>query len=241
MTQSISQKLAGTAKILAPNHGIKIGRYYYSADLLIRQIGEYRNVQNLEQLYVMLLRYSSLVVETLPHHREFVPSDRKYLELKKVLLDRLLPEAEEVKKKLDANEKRQIQASRPQGTLIARGQEPPNFFDFKDTRAAHPSARTNDLGPIIEITNVPLKLSTTNNNKQEQLQEPAYVSKYQARGSTSLSRHAFTVAEEELQSSNKSQQEAQQSLYPVFGVEESEMPSAPTFDMISRDKKSVVE
>ncbi|CAI0626670.1 unnamed protein product [Linum tenue] len=47
-------------------------RYYYRiADNLLRQATVYRDERNVVDLYIMLLRFSSLVSETIPFHREY--------------------------------------------------------------------------------------------------------------------------------------------------------------------------
>ncbi|CAL1397354.1 unnamed protein product [Linum trigynum] len=47
-------------------------RYYYRiADNLLRQANVYRDERNVVDLYIMLLRFSSLVSETIPFHRDY--------------------------------------------------------------------------------------------------------------------------------------------------------------------------
>ena len=48
------------------------------------QAAQYRRQANEEQLYVMLLRLVSLVVETIPQHKAFDRSDGTYQALRKV-------------------------------------------------------------------------------------------------------------------------------------------------------------
>eukprot|EP01025_Chloroclados_australasicus_P001032 TRINITY_DN10323_c0_g1_i4.p1 TRINITY_DN10323_c0_g1~~TRINITY_DN10323_c0_g1_i4.p1 ORF type:complete len:510 (+),score=65.33 TRINITY_DN10323_c0_g1_i4:175-1704(+) len=231
---SITKQLGNMVRALQPNHGLSIRRYYMSADLLIRQAQDYRRDGNLEQLYVMLLRFSSLILETIPNHREFQANDSKYRSLKVVLAKDLLSEAEEVKQKINAAEARRTMISHPQGTQIDRGHEPDDF-DFKDTHASQPTAVTDNLGQIIEIVNYPTNLDLM---KQQQLQQqlqkqqesPAYQSKYKPRGDA-LQRHALTLSEPQQQSQQqKTASGGQRSLYPAF---ESEMPSAPSFDLLT--------
>ncbi|KAL5745107.1 hypothetical protein ACOSP7_026253 [Xanthoceras sorbifolium] len=45
--------------------------YYRIADDALKQAGIYRAEKNIIDLYVMLLRFSSLVSETIPHHRDY--------------------------------------------------------------------------------------------------------------------------------------------------------------------------
>ncbi|OIW00139.1 hypothetical protein TanjilG_29129 [Lupinus angustifolius] len=55
-------------------------RYYYRiADNLLKQARIYREEKNIVDLYIILLRYSSLVSETIPYHRDYqvsLPKDR---------------------------------------------------------------------------------------------------------------------------------------------------------------------
>ncbi|KAL9249543.1 AMSH-like ubiquitin thioesterase 3-like protein [Drosera capensis] len=59
-----------TRKIDADNR-IPLRRYYRSADTLLKQADIYRGEKNVIELYIMLLRYSSLVSETIPLHRDY--------------------------------------------------------------------------------------------------------------------------------------------------------------------------
>ncbi|XP_010551093.2 PREDICTED: LOW QUALITY PROTEIN: AMSH-like ubiquitin thioesterase 3 [Tarenaya hassleriana] len=50
---------------------IPLRNYYRIADNLLRQANIYRDEKNVIDLYIMLLRYSSLVSETIPYHRDY--------------------------------------------------------------------------------------------------------------------------------------------------------------------------
>lgn len=88
---SRSQQLAekATKKAVRPVLGL---RYYYrSADMLIKQADSYRQQKNEDELYVMLMRFVSLVVETIPEHDDFRKGvDPQYRRLK-VYPSRLFP------------------------------------------------------------------------------------------------------------------------------------------------------
>ncbi|XP_058091497.1 AMSH-like ubiquitin thioesterase 1 isoform X3 [Magnolia sinica] len=66
-------------------------RYYYRiADNLLRQADIYREEKNIIDLYIMLMRFSSLISETIPCHRDFqVSLKRERLSFKKKLLNAL--------------------------------------------------------------------------------------------------------------------------------------------------------
>ncbi|KAH7556937.1 hypothetical protein JRO89_XS11G0014200 [Xanthoceras sorbifolium] len=71
--------------------------YYRIADDALKQAGIYRAEKNIIDLYVMLLRFSSLVSETIPHHRDYRASlQSNRVDLKKKLLN-ALNELEELK------------------------------------------------------------------------------------------------------------------------------------------------
>ncbi|KAI3469316.1 hypothetical protein Pfo_025979 [Paulownia fortunei] len=61
---------AMTRKIDVDNR-ISLRNYYRIADNLLKQANIYREEKNLIDLYVILLRYSSLVSETIPYHRDY--------------------------------------------------------------------------------------------------------------------------------------------------------------------------
>ncbi|KZV33416.1 hypothetical protein F511_38633 [Dorcoceras hygrometricum] len=85
-----------TRKITVDNR-ISLRNYYRIADTLLKQANIYREEKNLIDLYVILLRYSSLVSETIPYHRDYQAlclKERTFY--KKKLLD-VLDELEQLK------------------------------------------------------------------------------------------------------------------------------------------------
>jgi STAM-binding protein len=50
---------------------IPLRNYYRIADNLLRQANVHREEKNVIELYIMLLRYSSLIVDTIPRHRDY--------------------------------------------------------------------------------------------------------------------------------------------------------------------------
>ncbi|KAI5650889.1 hypothetical protein M9H77_36894 [Catharanthus roseus] len=61
---------AMTRKIDVDNR-IPLRNYYRIADNLLKQADIYRNEKNIIDLYIILVRYSSLVSETIPFHRDY--------------------------------------------------------------------------------------------------------------------------------------------------------------------------
>ncbi|WVZ85456.1 hypothetical protein U9M48_032382 [Paspalum notatum var. saurae] len=59
------------ARPVAVDHRISIHYYFRIADNLLRQADVYREEKNVLDLYIILLRYSSLLLETIPKHRDY--------------------------------------------------------------------------------------------------------------------------------------------------------------------------
>ncbi|XP_057474756.1 AMSH-like ubiquitin thioesterase 1 isoform X1 [Actinidia eriantha] len=97
--------IAANAQKLNVDNRIALRYYYRIADNILKQADIFREEENIIDLYVMLLRFSSLVSETIPCHREYrtSPQSKKSSLKKKLLntlneLEKLKPE---VQKKID--------------------------------------------------------------------------------------------------------------------------------------------
>ncbi|XP_006414386.2 LOW QUALITY PROTEIN: AMSH-like ubiquitin thioesterase 3 [Eutrema salsugineum] len=67
------------ARKIEVDNRIPLRNYYRIADNLLRQASIYREEKNVVDLYIMLLRYSSLISETIPFHRDYqasIPQER---------------------------------------------------------------------------------------------------------------------------------------------------------------------
>ncbi|GLI61369.1 hypothetical protein VaNZ11_003733 [Volvox africanus] len=102
---SLVEHLSDQAPKRAVNDIVSLDRYLMSAQLLLKQADDYRRIGNEEQLYVMLLRFASLVVETIPTHRDFRNNNTAYRALKKDLILSFLPELERLKASLRLKER----------------------------------------------------------------------------------------------------------------------------------------
>ncbi|KAL4458118.1 hypothetical protein ABPG75_012983 [Micractinium tetrahymenae] len=93
------------ARAAAGSRGVdnfaSIQTYYRRASLLLRQAEVYRRRHNDDELYVMLMRFATLVIETLPKHRLFNAADPNYKQLKVDLVQQHLPELERLKAGLE--------------------------------------------------------------------------------------------------------------------------------------------
>ncbi|KAG2449124.1 hypothetical protein HYH02_005872 [Chlamydomonas schloesseri] len=103
--KSLVEHLNDQAPKRAVNDIVSITRYLMSARLLLNQATSYRVIGDEEQLYVILLRFASLVVETIPKHRDFRDAGGTYTNLKRELMERYLPELERLKTSLKLKER----------------------------------------------------------------------------------------------------------------------------------------
>ncbi|KAF8046917.1 hypothetical protein N665_3338s0002 [Sinapis alba] len=62
------------ARKIEVDNRIPLRNYYRIADNLLRQASIYRDEKNVVDLYIMLLRYSSLISETVPFHQDYQAS-----------------------------------------------------------------------------------------------------------------------------------------------------------------------
>lgn len=79
------------------NNIVPIRTYYRSAEFLLRQAEEYRKTKRNDQLYVILLRFVSLVLHTMPKHVDYNKNDAISKALKREV-GVVLTELEELKK-----------------------------------------------------------------------------------------------------------------------------------------------
>ncbi|KAF5825824.1 hypothetical protein DUNSADRAFT_6660 [Dunaliella salina] len=74
--------LASQAAAKPVNSGVSLNKYYACAQLLLRQAACYEKAGVEEQEYVMLMRFASLMLETIPKHKDFNAKDPQHLQLK---------------------------------------------------------------------------------------------------------------------------------------------------------------
>ncbi|KAF8037724.1 hypothetical protein BT93_B0541 [Corymbia citriodora subsp. variegata] len=92
--------IAASAQRLDVDNRIALRYYYRIADNVLKQANIFREENNIVDLYVMLLRFSSLVSETIPRHRDYSASHpNQKLLLKKQFLN-ALTELEKLKPKV---------------------------------------------------------------------------------------------------------------------------------------------
>ncbi|VVB00852.1 unnamed protein product [Arabis nemorensis] len=89
--------ISTSARRIGVDNRISLRFYFRIADNILKQANIFRKEKNIIDLYVMLLRYSSLALETIPSHRDYrtaLQSNKEYLRMR--LLD-VLTELEKLK------------------------------------------------------------------------------------------------------------------------------------------------
>eukprot|EP00898_Chlorokybus_atmophyticus_P005811 jgi/Chlat1/6230/Chrsp44S05816 len=92
-----SAVLAASVRKVRPDHNFPLRYYYRSADNLLRQAKICKDENNVEEQFVLLLRFSSLMLETISQHKDYsrlLPNER--VDFRKRLID-VLKEAESLK------------------------------------------------------------------------------------------------------------------------------------------------
>lgn len=95
-SRSLLELLNASVKRVEPSGRVPISRYLGIGNQLLEKADAYRKEGNVEQLYVMLMRFASLMIETLPKHPENDRKDKQYLQLRRKLVDIYLPELETI-------------------------------------------------------------------------------------------------------------------------------------------------
>lgn len=89
--------VAASAQKLPVDNRLSLRIYYRIADNLLRQAAIFRNEKNVIDLYIMLLRFSGLVTETIPRHRDYRASPQSKRDSLKKQFFNALNELEQLK------------------------------------------------------------------------------------------------------------------------------------------------
>ncbi|KAI4331499.1 hypothetical protein MLD38_029684 [Melastoma candidum] len=134
--------IAASAQRVDVDNRISLRYYYRIADNVLRQADIFRLENNVIDLYIMLLRYSSLVSETIPHHREYgaSPQSKKLLLRKKLIvtlteLEKLKPEVQRRLNDLNRKDSVQVYQNNATELPLARKQ---NFASYNKQLVARP-------------------------------------------------------------------------------------------------------
>ncbi|KAG6516524.1 hypothetical protein ZIOFF_026989 [Zingiber officinale] len=108
-------KISESAKRLDVDNRISLSFYYRIAHNLLRQADIYRSEKDIIDLYVMLMRFSSLIKETIPHHKDFqvILHDEKLYFRKRLLsalneLEALKPDVKHQLEELNRRNRNQL-------------------------------------------------------------------------------------------------------------------------------------
>ncbi|GMH35569.1 hypothetical protein BSKO_03437 [Bryopsis sp. KO-2023] len=138
---SLVEYLASKVRKVDPSELQSVHRYLQSAQLVLTQAGVYRKYGNEEQLYLMLLRFASLMIETVPRHSQFNAKNSSYIQLKKVLKTSCLQELEELKTSLSTKSLVQPKPAKPkrQTHTVQFGTSLVPEIDWGDSAIPQPS------------------------------------------------------------------------------------------------------
>ncbi|KAL7152984.1 hypothetical protein ABFS83_04G135300 [Erythranthe nasuta] len=132
---------ATTEKVLVDNR-ITLSYYYRIAHNILKKADIFREENNIIDLYVMLLRFSSLVTETIPCHRDYKTSPQgNKLSLKRKLIT-ALTELEELKPAVQEK----LQELHIKQTYQLNKQKNPRQDDSLDSSVAWPAIKQNFNG-----------------------------------------------------------------------------------------------
>ncbi|KFK26683.1 hypothetical protein AALP_AA8G279700 [Arabis alpina] len=137
--------IATSAKRIGVDNRISLKFYFRIADNILKQANIFRKENNIIDLYVMLLRFSSLALETIPSHREYrtaLKSDKEYTKMR--LLD-VLTELETLKPVV----RKRIDELYPKPTPRYNLQAPPVNGSSRWSVAAKPSLNSYDQTKVI--------------------------------------------------------------------------------------------
>ncbi|KAH1080524.1 hypothetical protein J1N35_020285 [Gossypium stocksii] len=144
--------IAASAQRLDVDNRIPLRYYYRIADNILKQADIFRAEKNIIDLYIMLLRFSGLVSETIPFHRDYrasLQSQKVYL---KNRLVNALNELEELKpavqQKINELNRRYTNQS---NSLLQSAVKNQSLTYYGMTKAVKPAAREfNSYGPIAQ-------------------------------------------------------------------------------------------
>ncbi|XP_017258801.1 AMSH-like ubiquitin thioesterase 1 isoform X1 [Daucus carota subsp. sativus] len=147
---SVRINVAASTKVLDVDNRISLRYYFRIADNVLKQANIFRAEKNYIDLYIMLLRFSSLVTETIPRHRDYRASsqaEKNYLKKKSleavIELESLKPTVERKIDELSRKHTHHIRA--PQNNSFGSSQEWPsvkkqNSNMYVNIKAQQPAA-----------------------------------------------------------------------------------------------------
>ncbi|KAJ7536652.1 hypothetical protein O6H91_12G076300 [Diphasiastrum complanatum] len=89
--------IADCTRKLDVDNRLSLKLYYRAADVLLKQASIYRDERNTLELYIILVRFSSLVTETIPQHRDYRSTGARERSFYRTKLSDVLAELEILK------------------------------------------------------------------------------------------------------------------------------------------------
>jgi len=122
--------IASRTKRVEIDNRFSIRLYYRMASNLLKQASIYREEDNVVDLYILLLRFTSLVTDTIPNHRDYQQQSALRIEYRKRLMQ-IINELESLKPEV-LRRIEQMSASSSQDSTYPPGPAQPTF-----TRSSH--------------------------------------------------------------------------------------------------------
>ncbi|XP_073008874.1 AMSH-like ubiquitin thioesterase 3 [Typha latifolia] len=137
------------ARPVEVDNRISLHYYYRIADNLLKQATIYREEKNLIDLYIILLRFSSLMCETIPSHRDYQALNTKEKAIFKKKLWDVINELEtlkpDVQRQVDElNKEHTFQSNGPEGTYNSAPASK-QIFPSPHAEQAHPGSMPRSL------------------------------------------------------------------------------------------------
>ncbi|CAM8889545.1 unnamed protein product [Rhodiola kirilowii] len=188
---------AATRKVEVDNR-MPLHFYYRIADNLLKQASIYRSEKNVVDLYILLLRYSSLVSETIPAHRDYQTSfpHKRRLHKRNMFdildeLESLKPDAQRQIEELNiAYERAQQQKLDARKTPAYRASSSSLEWPPADGNAFKSGAASISLQPKEKYTSDRAKTSIYSNNQLDNRMQLLSLNRPPPRKET-LSRHSI--------------------------------------------------
>uniref|UniRef100_A0A7N0UH12 MPN domain-containing protein n=1 Tax=Kalanchoe fedtschenkoi TaxID=63787 RepID=A0A7N0UH12_KALFE len=190
--------LSAAARKVEVDNRMPLHFYYRIADNLLKQAGIYRNEKNVVDLYILLLRYSSLVSETIPAHRDYQISfpHKRLLHKKNMFnildeLESLKPAAQRQIEEMNiAYERAQQQKLDARKTPAYRASSPSLEWPPTDTDAFNSGAASMSLQPKQKYISDHAQMSMYSNNQLDNRMQMLSLNRPPPRKET-LSRHSI--------------------------------------------------
>ncbi|KAJ6810931.1 AMSH-like ubiquitin thioesterase 3 [Iris pallida] len=145
-----------SARRVEVDNRLSLHYYYRIADNLLKQASIYREEKNLIDLYIILLRYSSLMCETIPSHRDYhalLPKEKSTFRKKLLdVIDELESLKSDVQRQVDELNRGHIDQSDGSGQIMYPARKSRQIFTLSRHQAElHPNLHRNKVLNIVKL------------------------------------------------------------------------------------------